>query len=72
MTLSFDEIKELIRMGQDLGLQQIQTEGLVVVYGKRAIVPSAPFAVPNDPAKEDEAEDILKRYAAAGKASLVR
>lgn len=71
MELSFQEVKELIKLGQDIGLQQLQTQGLVVVYGKRAIVPSAPFAVVDGP-KEDSSDEILKHYASLGKQATGR
>lgn len=62
--LTFDQVKELIAYGSDLGLQQLQTQGLVVVYGTRPtpLQPEAPTV--------DDAESITAMYAALGKGQL--
>lgn len=66
MSLTFDQLKELIAYGQELGLQQLQTEGLVVVYGARAVLPGSPAEAPND----SEVASITALYAAIGKDKL--
>lgn len=69
MTLSFAEIKELIAYGNELGLQQLQTEGLVVVYGPKAIV-QASLTGPEAQPDQDEVASITQMYAAMGRQSL--
>ncbi len=64
LSLTLAEIKELLAYGQDLGLQQLQTEGLVAVYGHRAVLQvGQPSPLPD----EDEVTSITKHYAAIGK-----
>jgi hypothetical protein len=66
MSLTLAETKDLITFGLELGLQQLQTDGLVVVYGHK---PSTPAQL--IPLKEPEAEDdIVKHYASIGRAAL--
>jgi len=72
MNLSFAEIKDLIAYGQELGLQQLQTEGLVVVYGARAVLPASPAALSEVTADADEVTSITQMYAAMGKDRLKR
>lgn len=61
---TFEQIKELIAYGLDLGLQQLQTEGLVVVYGAR------PTALQPEKPTTDDAESITAMYAAIGKGQV--
>ncbi len=67
MALSLGEIKDLISFGRELGLQQLQTEGLVAVYGPRpgaAMQPSAPTD------NGDDTANILAHYSAIGREKL--
>lgn len=70
LNLTFEQIKELIAYGQELGLQQLQTDTLVVVYGQRAVLAAMPHEVP--PADSEDAQSITKYYAALGRDSLKR
>lgn len=66
MAFTLDEIKDLISFGQDIGLQQLQTEGLVVVYGHRASTSASPVAAP-DNTSQDDTMSILAHYSAVGR-----
>ncbi len=66
MALTLAEIKDLISFGQEIGLQQLQTEGLVCVYGQRAVVPIHPAAAPD----QDDTASILAHYSAVGREKL--
>lgn len=71
MSLTLDEIKDLISFGQGLGLQQLQTEGLVVVYGQRAVMQPSAADVPSLLGVGDsETLDITQHYALRGKGQL--
>lgn len=70
MALSFIELKELIHLGQELGLQQLQTENLVVVYDTRAVLPAASQSITE--ATDSDSDSITKMYASIGKNQLRR
>lgn len=67
MALTLAEIKDLISFGQEIGLQQLQTEGLVCVYGQRAVMPAHPAAAPDN---QDDTANILAHYSAVGRDRL--
>jgi len=68
MDLSFAELKELIHLGQEIGLQQLQTKGLVVVYGQRHITQVSPLLpLPNEKRESKTEDDIVAYYASIGK-----
>lgn len=67
MALTLSEIKDLVSFGRELGLQQLQTEGLVVVYGPRA----TEHIQPNGNADgADDTANILAHYSAIGREKL--
>lgn len=67
MALTLAEIKELISYGQEIGLQQLQAEGICVVYGpKQAAQP--PFAGPEN--NSDDTQSIIAHYSAIGRAAI--
>ncbi len=63
------EIKELLTFGQELGLQQLQTHGLVAIYGQRAVMPAG---LPQLVGTEDDLTSITQHYARAGRDALKR
>lgn len=68
MGFSLAEIKELLAYGQELGLQQLQTEGLVAVYGSRAVLPAAASAIGDTVSVTDaETASILEMYRTKGR-----
>lgn len=67
MGLSLAEIKDLLAYGQELGLQQLQTEGLVAIYGQRAVVPIHPSLASDI---HDDTANILAHYSAVGREKL--
>ena len=69
MAFNLAEIKDLISFGQEIGLQQLQTEGLVVIYGQRAVVPAHPAAAPDG---QDDTANILAHYSAIGRDRMQR
>ncbi len=71
MTLTLDEIKDLLAYGRELGLQQLQTEGLVAIYGQAAIVaPPIGLQLSPDSPDQSDTENILAHYSAAGRRAL--
>lgn len=66
MAFTLDEIKDLISFGQDIGLQQLQTEGLVVIYGQRMQTPAPSAGLP-DNTSQDDTMSILAHYSAVGR-----
>lgn len=71
MSLTLAEIKDLLSYGQEIGLQQLQTEGLVAIYGNRAVLLPEPSAVPSLLGVGDsETIDITQHYALRGKGQL--
>lgn len=66
MALTLAEIKELLAYGQDLGLQQLQAEGVTVVYGPRPL----PKGSPGQSDERDTELGILAHYSALGRAQL--
>ncbi len=66
MALTLAEIKDLIVFGQDLGLTQLQTQDVVVVYGQKpGILAELPQA-----STTSETENLLAHYSAVGRGAL--
>ncbi len=68
MALSLSDLKDLISFGNELGLQQLQTEGLVVVYGQKI---SNKINI-LDKSEESDTTNILAHYSAIGRERLNR
>lgn len=66
MAFTLAELKDLITFGQEIGLQQLQAEGVHIVYGQRAVMPAHPSAAP----EEDDMAQILSRYSAIGREQM--
>ena len=67
MSLSLTEIKDLLAYGQELGLQQLHTEGLTVFYGHN--VAPQPFRS-IIPESQDDTASLLAHYSAIGREKL--
>lgn len=63
MALTLAEIKELISYGYELGLQQMQAEGVLVVYGPKR----PPYS---NQENSDDTASILAHYSAVGRSKL--
>lgn len=70
MSLTLDEIKDLIRFGRAQGLQTMSVEGCAVVYG--APVLELPPVEADKPTDDDVSHlpDELRHYSALGKAAM--
>lgn len=66
MALTLAEIKDLIIFGQSVGLHQLQTEGLVCVYGPKPVE----FGATQAPDTQDDTASILAHYSAVGREKL--
>ncbi len=64
MALTLAEIKELIAYGHELGLQQMQAEGVAVVYGPRT------SQYKSEASNADDTAGILAHYSAVGRERL--
>ncbi len=64
MALTLAELKDLISFGQEIGLQQLQTEGLVCVYGQKMVLGATPAPQLTENATTDNTIDILNHYSA--------
>jgi hypothetical protein len=68
MALTVSEIKDLLAFGKELGLQQLQTEGLVAIYGVTPVVQQSTAS--STDSHTDEAQAILAHYSAVGREQL--
>lgn len=67
MALTLAEIKELIAYGHELGLQQMQAEGVAVVYGPK---PDRYTPATANQESTDDTASILAHYSAVGREQL--
>jgi hypothetical protein len=73
MSLSLDEIKDLIRFGRAQGLQTMSVEGCAVVYGAPVLELQLTGNEKPPPATDDVVShlpDELRHYSAIGKAAM--
>ena len=66
VALTLSEIKELIAYGEQLGLQQMQAEGVAVVYGQRR----EEYRPNSSQESSDDTASILAHYSAIGREKL--